>query len=81
MNGDLLLSKLFCHLEPFSAGTLYYQEVFPLMEPGNHNLILLNHFILIIVFSPERKYICPAKFSFMMENVSALSENVFQIIS
>ena len=71
MNGDLLLSKLFCHLEPFSAGTLYYQEVFPLMEPGNHNLILLNHFNIIIVF-PMHNFICPANSSFMMGNVSQI---------
>ena len=79
MNGDLLLSKLFCPLEPFSAGTLYYQEVFPLMEPGNHNLILLNHFNLIRV-SPEHNFICQANSSFRMGNVSALSVNVSQII-
>ena len=80
MNGDLLLSNFSAIKIPLVWAHFIIRKIIPLMEPGNPNLIFLNHFILIIV-SPEHNYICPAKSSFMMGNVSALSENVSQIIS
>ena len=80
MNGDLLLSNFSAIKNRLVWAHFIIRKIISLMEPGNHNLILLNHLILIIV-SPEDNYICPTKSSLMMGNVSALSENVSQIIS
>ena len=79
MNGDLLLSNFSAIKNRLVWAHFIVRKIISLMEPGNHNLILLNHFNLIIV-SPEHNFICHANSSFRMGNVSSLSVNVSQII-